>query len=115
VWDGGHNERGRESGDQEALSFALPTSNGRATQLLVVQEVSYDNPRLLHVLDCRWYGLEYNDGSKDEADGEEHRVSICENTFVRGTCTWDWLVCGCETKEGYITTNLENSGRQLYL
>jgi hypothetical protein len=20
---------------------------------------------------------------------------FCENSFVRGTCTWDWLVCGC--------------------
>jgi hypothetical protein len=32
---------------------------------------------------------------KDEADGEEYRVLICENTFVQDTCTWDWLVCGC--------------------
>jgi hypothetical protein len=95
VWDGGHYERGCESGDQEALSSAHPTSNGRAMRLLVVQEVSYDNPRLLHVLDCRWYGPEYDNGSKDEVDGEEHRILICENTFVWGTCIWDWLVCRC--------------------
>jgi hypothetical protein len=95
VWDGGHYEHSRESGDQEALSPIHLTSNGGTTRLLVVQEVSYDNPQLLHVLDYRWYGPEYDDGSKDEADGEEHRVPICENTFVRDTCTWDWLVCGC--------------------
>jgi hypothetical protein len=52
-------------------------------------------PRLLHVFDCRWYGPEHNHGSQDEADNEEHRVPICENPFVRGTSTWDWLVCGC--------------------
>jgi hypothetical protein len=84
---------GRESG--EALCCAHPTSNGGETRILVVQEVSYDNPRLLHVFDCRWYGPKYNHGSQDEADNKEHRVLICENSFVQGTCTWDWLVGRC--------------------
>jgi hypothetical protein len=73
VWDGSHYQRGRESRDQEALCCAHPTSNGGETQLLVVQEVSYDIPQLLHVFDCRWYRLEYNYGSQDEANSEEHR------------------------------------------
>jgi hypothetical protein len=41
-------------------------------RLLVVQEVSHDNPRLLHVFDCGWYGPEHDHGPEDEVDCEEH-------------------------------------------
>jgi hypothetical protein len=62
---------------------------------MVVQEVNYDNPQPLHVFSYRWCGPEYNHGFQDEANSEEHRVLFCENSFVRGTYTWDWLVCRC--------------------
>ena len=41
-------------------------------RLLVVQEVSHDNPRLLHVFDYGWYGPEHHHGPEDETNCEEH-------------------------------------------
>ena len=61
-----------ELADKGALPCSYLTSNGRETRLLVVQEVSHDNPRLLHVFDCGWYGPEHDHGSEDKTNYEEH-------------------------------------------
>jgi hypothetical protein len=58
--------------DKGALPCAYPTSDGGEMRLLVVQEVNHDNPRLLYVFDCGWYGPEHDHGPEDEADCEEH-------------------------------------------
>jgi hypothetical protein len=52
VWDGSDYECRCEIADKGALLCTYPTSNGGETRLLVVQEVSHDNPRYLHVFDC---------------------------------------------------------------
>jgi hypothetical protein len=72
VWDGSDYECRCEILDKGTLPCAYPTSNGRETRLLVVQEVSHDNPRLLHIFDCGWYGPEHDHGPEDEVDCEEH-------------------------------------------
>jgi hypothetical protein len=72
VQDGSDYECRSEIADKEALPCAYPTSDGGETRLLVVQEVSHDNPRLLYVFDCGWYGPEHDHGPEDEADCEEH-------------------------------------------
>jgi hypothetical protein len=72
VRDGSAYECHCEIANKGALLCAYPTSDGGETRLLVVQEVSHDNPRLLHVFDCGWYGLEHDHGPEDEADYEEH-------------------------------------------
>jgi hypothetical protein len=72
VGDGSDYECCCEIVDKRALPCAYPTSDGGETRLLVVQEVSHDNLRLLHVFDCRWYGLEHDHGPEDEVDCEEH-------------------------------------------
>jgi hypothetical protein len=72
VRDGSNYECRYEIADKGALPCAYPTSDGGKTRLLVVQEVSHDNPRLLHVFDYGWYGPEHDHGPEDEADCEEH-------------------------------------------
>jgi hypothetical protein len=72
VWDRSDYECRCEIADKGVLPCAYPTSDGREMRLLVVQEVSHDNPRPLHVFDCGWYGLEHDHGPEDEADYEEH-------------------------------------------
>jgi hypothetical protein len=72
VRDGSDYECRCEIADKEALPCAYPTSDGGEMRLPVVQEVSHDNPRLLHVFDCGWYGPEHDHGPKDEVDCEEH-------------------------------------------
>jgi hypothetical protein len=72
VQDGSDYECRCEIADKRTLPCTYPTSDGRETRLLVVQEVNHDNPRLLHVFDCGWYGPEHNHGPQDEVDGKEH-------------------------------------------
>jgi hypothetical protein len=72
VRDGSDYECHCKFADKGALPCAYPTSDGRETRLPVVQEVSHDNPRLLHVFDCGWYGPKYDHSPKDEADCEEY-------------------------------------------
>jgi hypothetical protein len=56
VRDGSDYECRCKIADKGALPCAYPTSDGGETRLLVVQEVSHDNLRLLYVFDCGWYG-----------------------------------------------------------
>jgi hypothetical protein len=72
VRDGSDYECRYEIVDKGAIPCAYSTSDGGETRLLVVQEVSHDNPRLFHVFNYRWYGLEHDHGPEDEADCEEH-------------------------------------------
>jgi hypothetical protein len=72
VRDGSDYECRCKIADKGAFPFTYPTSDGGETRLLVVQEVSHDNPRLLDVFYCGWYGPEHDHGPEDEADCEEH-------------------------------------------
>jgi hypothetical protein len=72
VRDGSDCECRCEIADKGAIPCAYPTSDGGETRLLIVQEVSHDNPRLFHIFDCGWYGPEHDHGPEDEADCEEH-------------------------------------------
>jgi hypothetical protein len=63
--DGSNHECHCEIADKGALPCTYPTSDGREMRLLVVQEVSHDNPRLLHVFDCGWYGPKHDHGPEE--------------------------------------------------
>ena len=51
MWNGINNKCGSKDANEDIVLIAYLISNGRKTRLLVVQEVSYDHPKLVFVLD----------------------------------------------------------------